>query len=729
MPGRRQVAMPNLPGYVPRMPRGKTAKSQNFMFVNGYAAEKAPPARGSREDRFESLARAKKEQSLRSSSKFRPGNSSMPKWLAHDRMVLSFDAYFKEAVHEAPGENFRVRKCKITFYLADESMSISEVKRENSGIPQGQFIKRHRVPFDDPVTGEQRSVRPEDLTIGSNITIYARTLHVSGCNGATREYMESLGIKMAPNEVVSDDSYTQLRSSAKNEDQYHGMKKSEIKTFVEASMGKSMSQLNLKQFIKNDGKVLRFYAQWDDTEVMYGSYHDYTVHYFLADDTMEVLEVHEANSGAAEFPRLLNRQKLPIGQDGLLDLGVRANDLRCYHWKDFKIGGTIRIFGRDVVILDCDPATRRFYRSQGINLGSGMPKKKREVKQIEEREPPPYNGYGTEEDSLGSCNALMPKPPKQDWKKMFDNQRTNLKFSAKLVSNRRADKMRKFVITFFLADDTISIFEPQNRNSGIVGGKFLKRQKLRNSRGAYFQPQDFFVGSRVSLGGFNFVVDDIDEFSLKHMERNSASFPMANINIILEKLIRKLRNQDLHDVFRAVDADNSGFITMSELENLLYQFFSSSELTKQEVLTIMRYFDKDKSGKIDYTEFVEKIQNPGLNQLNGNEGNSAYASVVREADLQDVDTRNTAKSLDHFHKVAKKGEPQAKLLQMFRIADSQLTGQLKYGRVFTLVKEVTGIAISDASRVMEYYFPEGTGNRNKLITYQQFESAIKSRND
>jgi hypothetical protein len=32
---------------------------------------------------------------------------------------------------------------------------------------------------------------------------------------------------------------------------------------------------------------------------------------------------------------------------------------------------------------------------------------------------PPYNGYGTAEDSLGSVYSLQPKPPKIDMKKMF----------------------------------------------------------------------------------------------------------------------------------------------------------------------------------------------------------------------------------------------------------------------------------------------------------------------
>ena len=32
---------------------------------------------------------------------------------------------------------------------------------------------------------------------------------------------------------------------------------------------------------------------------------------------------------------------------------------------------------------------------------------------------PPYNGFGSEEDSLGSVYSLQPKAPRKDVKKMF----------------------------------------------------------------------------------------------------------------------------------------------------------------------------------------------------------------------------------------------------------------------------------------------------------------------
>lgn len=46
-----------------------------------------------------------------------------------------FQGYFKEAVVESALENYRVRKVIIFYYLEDNSVSITEPKLENSGIP------------------------------------------------------------------------------------------------------------------------------------------------------------------------------------------------------------------------------------------------------------------------------------------------------------------------------------------------------------------------------------------------------------------------------------------------------------------------------------------------------------------------------------------------------------------------------------------------------------------
>lgn len=80
-------------------------------------------------------------------------------------------------------------------------------------------------------------------------------------------------------------------------------------------------------------------------------------------------------------------------------------------------------------------------------------------KQLKYDPVPPYNGYGTYEDSLGSVHALVPKPPRKDEKKFYKSDMHILRFDAKLVSPEPDDENRKFIISFFCGDDTIEVYE------------------------------------------------------------------------------------------------------------------------------------------------------------------------------------------------------------------------------------------------------------------------------
>lgn len=89
-----------------------------------------------------------------------------------------------------------------------------------------------------------------------------------------------------------------------------------------------------------------------------------------------------------------------------------------------------------------------------------------------DREFPPYNGWGSEEDSLCSCMGLLPKPPKRDFIKFMEKDRRGLesnvlRFLAKMDTSKPIDTDRRFIISYFLSDDTLLVFEPPVRNSGM----------------------------------------------------------------------------------------------------------------------------------------------------------------------------------------------------------------------------------------------------------------------
>ena len=48
---------------------------------------------------------------------------------------------------------------------------------------------------------------------------------------------------------------------------------------------------------------------------------------------------------------------------------------------------------------------------------------KAELLPLKEKEIPPYNGFGSEEDSICNCLSLIPKPPRRDFIKFMEKDR------------------------------------------------------------------------------------------------------------------------------------------------------------------------------------------------------------------------------------------------------------------------------------------------------------------
>lgn len=467
-------------------------------------------------------------------AKYKTAESSMsrlPAWVAYDRKVLRFYGHFKENVFSDARETFRVRRCVLYFYLEDDSVHIAEPKIENSGIPQGVFIKRHRIP-----KSNNEYICVEDLNIGVELTVYGRVFRLTDCDDFTRSFYAQSGSPLKDADKVPLDPFT-----IKNTHREHTHHKlmNPLKNFMEANLGKPMG-VNIEatqKFLKNDGKVLRFYVVWSDAK-MYGEQRPYIMHYFLADDTVEVLEIKQPNSGRDPFPALLKRQKLPkafseVSPD-VSRIGWSGVDQKVefYTEEDFRIGDTVQVYGRKLLLCGCDKFTKHFYMHNFNMPASDFPDVNTEDPQAEvpKMVPPPHNGFGTEEDSLGSFLYLMPKVPKQDFKKLMENDNLNMRYLAGFIDPQSEDKNRRFIITYYLNNDTVSIFEKFERNSGFIGGKFLERQRVKNpSTEEFFKPADFFVGAKITINSYDFEVVEADQFTAKFMDNNPEVFGNPSI--------------------------------------------------------------------------------------------------------------------------------------------------------------------------------------------------------
>lgn len=455
--------------------------------------------------------------------------SHLPKWVAFDRKVLRFYAYFEESVAASAVEEARIRKCIIYYYLEDDTTHVAEPKVENSGIPQGVFIKRHRIPKTD---GSILSL--DDLIVGNNLALYGRLYHVVDCDEFTREFCAQIGKTQPTGEEFPVDQFT--KKNTVNHDTFHKLMHPQ-KEFMEAKLGRPMGiDIHATQkFLQFDGKVLRFYILWDD-ETMYGEKRPYVMHYFLADDTIEILEIRQHNNGRDKFPAFLKRQKLPKHHSDVVvnmaSLGFRGDHRTNYYTaEDFRVGGEIDVYGRKLLICGCDRFTQDYFMSQLGFTAADFPKlvqMEDPVDSVPQLAPPPYTGYGTEEDSLGSFLFLTPKIPKKDFKKLMENDGIKIRWVARFPDARPADKDRRFVITYYLNSDELGIFEKAERNSGFVGGKFLERQRVKNpATGEYFRATDLRAGAIVNINHFIFELLEADLYTQRFMLDNPATFGLT----------------------------------------------------------------------------------------------------------------------------------------------------------------------------------------------------------
>jgi hypothetical protein len=237
-----------------------------------------------------------------------------PRFAELDQKVLKFYAFFQEAVDESAAETNRFRRCTMLYYLEDDSTHILEPQVPNSGIPQGTFLIRHQVP--NGATGAP--LRWADFRVGTELEIYARVYRVCGCDGFTRRFFQDNGAPQGNDEQMPSvqpqggtGGGAGGAGGAGAAGSPRGKPTNPLKEYMEASLGRFHHDSEaLDQYLTNDGKVLRFQCVWDDRRSLYGEIQDFTVLYYLADSTMQVLENRKKNDGRDPYPSLLTRRKL-----------------------------------------------------------------------------------------------------------------------------------------------------------------------------------------------------------------------------------------------------------------------------------------------------------------------------------------------------------------------------------------------------------------------------------
>ncbi|KAL0281144.1 UNVERIFIED_CONTAM: hypothetical protein PYX00_002220 [Menopon gallinae] len=612
----RTPKLPVLPGYSFEREIGQTKyhKSTQFELLRGdipYLTEADRPGPGGypicwmKPDLYPSVYPRRETKEL-------------PGWIAYDKQILTFEAYFQQAAWEIHNIPYQIRKVKILFFLEDGTVQVNEPRVDNSGMTQGTLIYRQRIRFPKPM--DENFYEMIDFNIGKNVELYGKVFRIVNCDNFTRQFLNRMGIFVGDPLDYPEDPQSAVEAKKKDE-----------------TMGRKPRKRDPPsgKFIEFDKCILKFYGYWDDRPSTYGYLHKMEVLYFLADDTIEIKEIIPPNSGIDNGPTFLKRGKLPKSFDHLLGIGdtdsypllnvlstgflsgryvvdpigCGAAKITYYQDKDLAIGTCLNVYGRKIVLTDCDPYTKEYYRVKyGMDTFNKLDTPDEGDRSfVRDFELPPWNGIGTFEDSEMNCRMVLPQAPKKDFYKILVKGRVGydshiLRFSAKMLSHEPVNDIRNFIISYYLSVDQVSVYERASRNSGFASQLFCSKREIFKPGQEMFVPKkpdiflkdDFWIGNVLKLEGFRFLLTGADDYCFRYMELNCSEFPKSNINLIMDKIREKLK--PVYKDFAAKHfkpymntSDTEAVITFQKLKIALKELMGDN-ITEHEIITVARRF-------------------------------------------------------------------------------------------------------------------------------------------
>ncbi|XP_050432576.1 EF-hand domain-containing family member C2-like [Adelges cooleyi] len=443
--------------------------------------------------------------------------STMPTWLVYDKQALTFDAYFEDNTpNDNYADSYNIRKCKIIYFLEDDTIKVIEPVVVNSGIPQGCLIKRHAIPVPNS-DGECYQIY--DLNVGTTVEFYGKNFTITGADSFTREFLKNSGMDVPDNLPMPDDSSSVTRTETKHE-----------------------QQDLLRNAIEFDG-ILNFKGYWDDRHNVDGILHYFEIQYFLIDDTMKIVE-RDPNNKLKTF---LKRQKIPKNNEYIKPPGscepydllnvLGANPLNRWfafdplsnlrganntHYKsnDLYIGAEINVYGRTIVLNYCDEFTRQFYIDNGISHFSPVctPRETEEVENATTKK------LSVQRDD----NRILSKLQNDG-----NNSIESLVFKAKMLSNEPDDEIRDFVVKCQLNDQSFTVFEVKGKRAGK---QFLSKRNIQ-SEGTESIAFNLYAGVELTIDSFQFVLTDVDDRTLRFMMNHPVEFPHSDVQSLMNQVI------------------------------------------------------------------------------------------------------------------------------------------------------------------------------------------------
>lgn len=472
------------------------------------------------------------------------------------QMTLHYLAYYVEDVRGSALETQRARIVRFDYFVEDDTLRVYEPREDNSGLDQGMHLKRHKAFTDD---GQR--VTPLIITIGSQLTLFGTTYTIVDADARTRAFaLRQLGLELGERQPIPP-RYVHPPTK-----RLHCVRPTTVVYDVGYKENPTLGFYSRAgdtrgQFQDHAGEVLRFEAEWTDAAAG-GDTHTLLLHYYLADDTLELIEPPYHNSGRGPFVKVLARQRLPRvavaaaptpAPTGAARLGFqspeeasagvsaeleakrmqqryrfsRGADWRYHHSSpitgkpmytspggvpatppppgtasyitaaDLVCGRTLTVYGKPLLLRRADPWTVQWFRQQlGVDQtqhfvtaprgSTALPGQRVQPGLGCATTPPPVpphvgaTAIGDEVETRHNAHKLIPTPlPGKDVEQLYKQAGKVMRFHARLVTEHPIASQRRFVMSYYLEDDTLQVFETAAPNSGLTTGKFLDRGAYR----------------------------------------------------------------------------------------------------------------------------------------------------------------------------------------------------------------------------------------------------------
>ncbi|XP_055942955.1 EF-hand domain-containing family member C2-like [Argiope bruennichi] len=232
-----------------------------------------------------------------------------------------------------------------------------------------------------------------------------------------------------------------------------------------------------------------------------------------------------------------------------------------------------------------------------------------------------HEEFGQPEQTLRTNDPFKPRADNVDLLKSGYKVR-QLKFLARVITEDPVEKLRRYLVCFFMEDDTMAIkgLDPDHQNKSAMEHAHLKRMKVVkphstywNSGRNFYEPVDFYVGGVIYVRNKPLELLEADEYTYDYMEQHCDQFPHANVRKIMTEFKEWITPKcgSLKSGFERYDPCKTGLINYEHFRNVLYEEMPSeikNHYPEHAMKTVGRYYAEEKYNGLCFSELLGRAQ-------------------------------------------------------------------------------------------------------------------------